>query len=194
MKPFVKFEVEIKNGENVVLKKMTTLLHSLIIGLKTDYSIEDSWIDKGYLITNEKGTDRIYAKSLGTVMHNVQESLAKLLSKERNDSTEKSRKILEIYFALLHSLKTDIGMTTVEIGWDHSIIILLKTQGEYEGDASDKYESLKSKVKSCFEDMFCLKVSVAIKNLTTYGIFIHFFFSIIKCIILSNFSTLICKK
>lgn len=87
MKPFVKFEVEIENGENVVLKKMTTLLHSLIIGLKTDYSIEDSWIDKGYLITNEKGTDRIYAKSLGTVMHNVQESLAKLLSKERNDST-----------------------------------------------------------------------------------------------------------
>lgn len=191
--------MEIKNGENVVLKKMTTLLHSLIIGLKTDYSIEDSWIDKGYLITNEKGTDRIYAKSLGTVMHNVEESLAKLLSKKRNDSTEKSRKILEIYFALLHSLKTDIGMTTVEIGWDHSIIILLKTQGEYEGDASDKYESLKAKVKSSkkskkFEDMFCLKVSVAIKNLTTYGIFIHFFFSIIKCIILSNFSTLICKK
>lgn len=180
MKPFVKFVVEIKNGENFFLKKMTTLLHNLIIGLKSNYSIL-SWIDKGYMITNGEGTDRIYPKLFGTMMHDVQESLAELLFQERkNDSTAKPRKILGIYFALLHTLKKQFGMTTVEIGWDHSIIILLKTDGKYEGDASDKYESLKAKLKLHFEDMFCLngKVSVDIQNLTTYGIFIHFFYSL----------------
>lgn len=187
MESFVKFVVEIKNGENRFLEKMTPLLHYLIIGFKSKYSILP-WIDRGYMITNEEGTDRIYTKRVWTMMYNVQESLAKLLSKERtNDSTQKSQKILGIIFALLHTLKKQNGMTTVEIGWDHSIIILLKTEGEYEGDASDRYESAKAKVKSCFEATFCPngKVSVTIQNLTTYGIFIHFFFSFIKYITLS---------
>lgn len=97
----------------------------------------------------------------------------------------KSKENFRDLFCTVAYLEKQFGMTTVEIGWDHSIIILLKTEGKYEGDASDKYESLKAKVKLCFEDMFCLngKVSVDIQNLTTYGIFIHFF-SFIKYITL----------
>lgn len=150
----IKVLVEVKNGEEVFLRSLTTFFCIMVNNLKSEYSTLP-WIDKGNEINlpAEEIGNR-YAK----YMKIVQEKMENLLSNKRIKNTnENSKKILGIFFALLKALKSEIGLTDVEIGWDQSTIILLKTSGRYKGDVDDRYTQMTNKIRSCFRDMLCLK-------------------------------------
>lgn len=97
------------------------------------------------------------------------------------------RKFWGFFFALLKVIKSEIGLTDVEIGWDQSTIILIKTSGRYQGDVEDRYTQMAKKIRSCFKDMLCLKqkdieVFVTTKHLIQSGMYIAYLFvSISKC-------------
>lgn len=150
----IKVLVEVKNGEEVFLRSLTTFFHIMVNNLKSEYSTLP-WIDKGNEINlPAEETGNRYAK----YMKRVQEQMEDLLSNKRIKNTnENSKKILGIFFALLKALKSEIGLTDIEIGWDQSAIILIKTSGRYQGDVEDRYTQMTNIIRSCFRAMLCLK-------------------------------------
>lgn len=72
---------------------------------------------------------------------------------------------------MLQSIKKKIGLKDFKIGWDQSTIIRIKTSGRYEGDVDYRYKQMANYVRSCFEDILCLKrkeieVSVSTEHLS----------------------------
>ncbi|XP_065922508.1 uncharacterized protein [Magallana gigas] len=150
----IKVLVEVKNGDEVFLRSLTTFFRKMVNNLKSKYSTLP-WIDEGieiHLLADETG------KRYTEYMKSVQENMEKLLKDEMiNNTKTNSQKILGIFFALLKVIKSEIGLTDVEIGWDQSTIILIKTSGRYQGDVEDRYTQMAKKIRSCFKDMLCLK-------------------------------------
>lgn len=176
--------MEVKNGGEVFLRSLTTVFCKMVNNLKSKYSTLP-WIDEGIEINVPADeTGKRYAE----YMKNVQENMEKLLIHEEiKNEKRNSQKILGIFFALLKDIKNDIGLTDVEIGWDQSTIILIKTSGRCQGDVEDRYTQMTKKIRSCFKDMLCLKQSdievfVTTEHLIQSGMYIAYLFvSISKC-------------